>query len=151
MDYNFHPPTWTTYNFNSAKLSTKSLFFTPIYFSLKLHRITRILSRSLDRCVLSQQIFLGLLFGLMLITSYSSLALTTKTLNVISGNAPYLIFDGGQTRVTNIEPLFGISLSDGRTFTPATPNLNNNPIELPVAGQSFLDIGMLVPTNNFLF
>ena len=148
MDYNFHPPTWTTYNFNSAKLSTKSLFFTPIYFSLKLHRITRILSRSLDRCVLSQQIFLGLLFGLMLITSYSSLALTTKTLNVINGNAPYLTFDVGQTQVTNIEPLFRISLSDGRKFTPASPNLNNYPIELPVAGQSFLDIGMLVPTNT---
>ena len=121
MDYNFHSPTWTTYNLNSAKLSSQSLFFTPIYFLLKFCEIVRVLSRSLDRCVLSQQIFLGLLFGLLLITSYSSLALTTKTLNVISGNAPYLIFDGGQTRVTNSEELLGISLSDGRKFTPRNP------------------------------
>ena len=148
MDYNFHSPTWTTYNLNSAKLSSQSLFFTPIYFLLKFCEIVRVLSRSLDRCVLSQQIFLGLLFGLLLITSYSSLALTTKTLNVISGNAPYLIFDGGQTRVTNSEELLGISLSDGRKFTPATPNSSINPIELPVAGQSFANIGMSVPTNT---
>ena len=49
--------------------------------------------------------------------------------------------------MTNTEALLGISLSDGRTFTPATPNLSDNPIVLPVAGQSFADIGMLVPTD----
>ena len=74
--------------------------------------------------------------------------MTSKTTNIINGNAPYLTFDGGQTRVTNTEALLGISLSDGSAFTPATNNSNKNPIVLPVAGQSFLDISMLVPTNT---
>ncbi|PXY93251.1 hypothetical protein [Gilliamella apis] len=79
---------------------------------------------------------------------FSNYALTTKTTNIIYGSAPYLTFDGGRTRVTNTEALLGITLSDGRTFTPTTTNSIDNPIELPVAGQSFNDIGMLVPTNT---
>ena len=82
--------------------------------------------------------------------SFANYALTTKTTNIIYGSAPYLTFDGGRTRVTNTEALLGISLSDGRTFTPTTNNSSlDNPIVLPVAGQSFADIGMLVPTNTF--
>ncbi|OTQ34403.1 hypothetical protein, partial [Gilliamella apis] len=80
--------------------------------------------------------------------SFSNYALTTKTTNIIYGSAPYLTFDGGRTRVTNTEALLGISLSDGRKFTPATSNSRDNPIILPVAGQSFADIGMLVPTDT---
>ena len=80
--------------------------------------------------------------------SFSNYALTTKTTNIIYGSAPYLTFDGGRTRVTNTESLLGISLSDGRTFTPTTNNSERNPIVLPVAGQSFADIGMLVPTDT---
>ncbi|OTQ59738.1 hypothetical protein B6C98_09415 [Gilliamella apis] len=81
--------------------------------------------------------------------SFANYALTTKTTNIIYGSAPYLTFDGGRTRVTNTEALLGISLSDGRKFTPATNNSSlANPIVLPVAGQSFNDIGMLVPTNT---
>ncbi|WP_133052322.1 hypothetical protein [Gilliamella apis] len=81
--------------------------------------------------------------------SFSNYALTTKTTNIIYGSAPYLTFDGGRTRVTNTEALLGISLSDGRTFTPTTNNSSyRNPIILPVAGQSFNDIGMLVPRNT---
>ncbi|OTQ41532.1 hypothetical protein B6C97_11040 [Gilliamella apis] len=81
--------------------------------------------------------------------SFSNYALTTKTTNIIYGSAPYLTFDGGRTRVTNTEALLRISLSDGRTFTPTTNNSSStNPIELPVTGQSFADIGMLVPTNT---
>ncbi|PXY93941.1 hypothetical protein DKK77_04870 [Gilliamella apis] len=81
--------------------------------------------------------------------SFSNYALTTKTTNIIYGSAPYLTFDGGRTRVTNTEALLGISLSDGRRFTPTTNNSSYyNPIELPVAGQSFNDIGMLVPTDT---
>ena len=131
-----------------AKLSSQPLFFTPIYFLLKFCGIVRVLSRSLDRCVLFQQIFLGLLFGLLLITSYSSLALTSKTTNIINGNAPYLTFDGGRTQAKNTKGLLNISLSDGSSFTPSSPNSKNNPIVLPVAGQSFADIDMLVPTNT---
>ena len=81
--------------------------------------------------------------------SFTNYALTTTTTNIIYGSAPYLTFDGGRTRVTNTEALLGISLSDGRTFTPTTNNSSfDNPIELPVAGQSFNDIGMLVPTDT---
>ena len=80
--------------------------------------------------------------------SFSNYALTTKTTNIIQGSAPYLTFDGGRTRVTNTEALLGISLSDGRTFTPTTNNSRDNPIVLPVAGQSFADIGMLIPTDT---
>ena len=81
--------------------------------------------------------------------SFANYALTTKTTNIIYGSAPYLTFDGGRTRVTNTEALLGISLSDGRRFTPTTNNSSlANPIELPVIGQSFADIGMLVPTNT---
>ena len=80
--------------------------------------------------------------------SFSNYALTTKTTNIIHGSAPYLTFDGGLTRVTNTEALLRISLSDGRTFTPKTANSSDNPIVLPVAGQSFADIGMLMPTDT---
>ncbi|OTQ69001.1 hypothetical protein B6D17_10910 [Gilliamella apis] len=81
--------------------------------------------------------------------SFSNYALTTQTTNVIQGSAPYLTFDGGRTRVTNSEGLLWISLSDGRRFTPTSRNWSyNNPIELPVIGQSFNDIGMLVPTDT---
>ena len=81
--------------------------------------------------------------------SFTNYALTTKTTNIIYGSAPYLTFDGGRTRVTNTEALLGISLSDGRTFTPTTNNSSStNPIELPVVGQSFVDIGMLVPRDT---
>ena len=81
--------------------------------------------------------------------SFANYALTTKTTNIIYGSAPYLTFDGGRTRITNTESLLGISLSDGRTFTPTTNNSSStNPIELPVVGQSFNDIGMLVPRDT---
>ena len=80
--------------------------------------------------------------------SFANYALTTKTTNIIYGSAPYLTFDGGRTRVTNTAALLGISLSDGRRFTPTTNNSSDNPIVLPVAGQSFNDIGMLVPTDT---
>ena len=84
----------------------------------------------------------------LLSISFSNHALTVKTSNIVQGSAPYLTFDGGQTQVTNTEALLGISLSDGRKFTPATNNSNKNTIVLPVLGQSFADIGMLVPTNT---
>ncbi|WP_133052317.1 hypothetical protein [Gilliamella apis] len=80
--------------------------------------------------------------------SFANYALTTTTTNIIYGSAPYLTFDGGRTRVTNTEALLRISLSDGRTFTPTTTNSRDNPIILPVDGQSFNDIGMLVPTDT---
>ena len=82
-------------------------------------------------------------------TSYSSLALTSQTLNVIHGNAPYLTFDGGLTRVTSTKELLGITFSNGDKFTPETNNSSlASPIELPIVGESFADIGMLVPIES---
>ena len=67
---------------------------------------------------------------------------------MIQGNAPYLTFDGGKTRALNIEALLGITLSNGKQYTPTTnTSSSSKPIELPVAGQSFTDIDMIVPTN----
>ena len=104
--------------------------------------------RFLYRFLLSRRILLRSIFCLLLITSYSSLALTAKTMNIINGNAPYLTFDGGRTQAKNTNGLLEISLSDGSSFTPLSPNSKNNPIVLPVAGQSFADIDMLVPPNT---
>ncbi|MCX8595661.1 hypothetical protein, partial [Gilliamella sp. B3367] len=73
-------------------------------------------------------------------------ALTSQTTrNAIQGSAPYLTFDGGRTRVVDTNGLLGITLSDGTRYTPST---NFSYITLPVAGQSFSDIDMLVPTDT---
>ena len=80
--------------------------------------------------------------------SFSSHALTSKTSNAINGSAPYFSFDGGLTRIIDSEGLFGISLSDGTQFTPLTNTSSTTSIELPIAGQSFADINMLVPTGS---
>ena len=97
---------------------------------------------------LSWSIFLTLLPIIFLPFSFNSQALTAYTTNVIHGNVPYLTFDGGQTRATDLDELMKISFSDGTTLTPASNNSNSShAILLPVAGQSFADIDMLVPTN----
>ena len=102
----------------------------------------------LSRLFLSWSIFLTLLPIIFLPFSFNSQALTTYTTNVIHGNGPYLTFDGGQTRATDLDELMKISFSDGTTLTPASNNSNSShAILLPVAGQSFADIDMLVPTN----
>ena len=82
--------------------------------------------------------------------SFANYALTTKTTNVIQGSAPYFTFDGGRTRVTEtVAPftLHWISLSDGRKFDGNSNHSDFTPIVLPVAGQSFEDIDMVVPKN----
>ncbi|OTQ36742.1 hypothetical protein [Gilliamella apis] len=100
------------------------------------------------RLFLSWSIFLTLLPIISLFFSFNSQALTAYTTNVIHGNGPYLTFDGGQTRAIDLDELMKISFSDGTTLTPASNNSNSShAILLPVAGQSFADIDMLVPTN----
>ena len=80
---------------------------------------------------------------------FSGHALTSQTTrNAIQGSAPYLTFDGGRTRIVNTNDLLGITLSDGKHYTPSTNSSSITPIVLPVAGQSFADIRMLVPTNT---
>ncbi len=81
---------------------------------------------------------------------FSGHALTSQTTrNAIQGSAPYLTFDGGRTRVVDTDGLLGITLSDGTHYTPSTNSSSSSrPIILPVAGQSFADIRMFVPTDT---
>ena len=129
----------TTYNLTSLKLSSYRSSFTRVCFLPKLHKIPRILSRSLCHLLLA--------FGL--IAPYTCHALTSKTSNIINGNAPFLTFDGGRTRVTNTEGLLGISLSNRDKFTPTRNNSSfESPITLPELDQSFANIGMLIPSDK---
>ena len=82
--------------------------------------------------------------------SFPCHALTSQTTkNHIEGSAPYLTFDGGRTRVVNTNDLLGITLSNGSKYTPSNnTSSSSRPIELPTAGESFADIGMLVPTDT---
>ncbi|MCX8663526.1 hypothetical protein [Gilliamella sp. B2911] len=80
---------------------------------------------------------------------FSSHALTSQTTrNAIQGSAPYLTFDGGRTRAVDANGLLGITLSNGANYTPSNNSSSTTPIVLPVAGQSFADIGMFVPTDT---
>ena len=149
MHHNFHSPTYGPYNLISSTLSSQPLFLTIIYFLSKLYLNSRIYARYLLQSFLSRQILFSLFFTLLVITSYSSLALTSKTLNIIHGNAPYLTFDGGVTQATNVDGLLGITLSNGDEITPESNNSTfANPIELPIADQSLADIGMFVPIDT---
>ena len=86
---------------------------------------------------------------MVLFLPFSGHALTSQTTrNAIQGSAPYLTFDGGRTRAVDTNGLLGITLSDGTRYTPSTNSSSTTPIVLPVAGQSFADIGMFVPTNT---
>ncbi|WP_141671400.1 hypothetical protein [Gilliamella sp. Gris1-4] len=83
----------------------------------------------------------------LLILPYSleSQALTVSSTNTIQGTAPYLTLDG-VTKITKIEDLLGIKLSDGTKITPETNNSSpTNPIELPLVGQSFANVNMIIP------
>ncbi|MCX8669926.1 hypothetical protein J3U22_08855 [Gilliamella sp. B2865] len=70
------------------------------------------------------------------------------TRNAIQGSAPYLTFDGGRTRAVDTNGLLGITLSNGANYTPSNNSSSTTPIVLPVEGQSFADIRMLVPTDT---
>ncbi|OCL24914.1 hypothetical protein A9G07_00375 [Gilliamella sp. wkB72] len=71
------------------------------------------------------------------------------TRNAIQGSVPYLTFDGGRTRAVDVNGLLGITLSNGANYTPSTNTSSSSaPIVLPVEGQSFADIAMLVPTDT---
>ena len=80
---------------------------------------------------------------------FSGHALTSQTTrNAIQGSAPYLTFDGGRTRAVDANGLLGITLSNGANYTPSNNLSSATPIVLPVAGQSFADIRMFVPTDT---
>ena len=131
------------YNLSSTKLGCQHSFF---YHGLFFNKIASIFADFFQRFYLSWQIFL--IFVFLLVTSFASEALTSITLNSIEGNAPYFTVDGGHTQVTDTDGLLGISLSNGVKFTPSSNDSSlTNPIELPSAGQSFADIGMMIPIN----
>jgi hypothetical protein len=85
----------------------------------------------------------------LLSSAFSSQALTTQvTRNVIHGSAPYLTFDGGRTRATNVDELLSITLPGGTRIQPSTNTSSAaNPIQLQRANVSSNDIGMSVPSN----
>ncbi|MDF7668000.1 hypothetical protein PT273_09120 [Orbaceae bacterium ESL0727] len=79
---------------------------------------------------------------------FNANALSVKTANAIQGTPPYLTFDGGVTKVTNVDELLAITLSDGTRYTPSTNSSSaSNPIVLPVAGQTLADVQMAIPAN----
>ncbi|MFQ0995049.1 hypothetical protein ACGH6Q_08490, partial [Gilliamella sp. BG2] len=86
---------------------------------------------------LSLKIPLALAPLLLLPYSLESQALSATTSERIHGTAPYLTFDGGVTKVTKIEDLLGIKLSDGRTFTSQNNSSSPTaPIKLPNVGDT---------------
>ena len=133
-------------NLTSVKLSSHCLV---LHYSLFFQQFRQNFSNFLGLAFLSRQVFLVLTVAVLLVISFSNHALTSKTANIIHGSAPYLTSDGGRTRVTDTDGLLGISLSNGEHYTPSdTHSSITKPIELPIAGQTFADIGMLVPTNT---
>ncbi|MWN32796.1 hypothetical protein GQ596_10105 [Gilliamella sp. Pra-s60] len=91
-----------------------------------------------------------LVFAPLLLLSYTQAtqALTASTANTIEGSAPYLTYDGGQTRITTSDMLLSIKLPDGTIITPLTNTSTiTDPIILP-SGSSFNDIGMLLPPSR---
>jgi hypothetical protein len=87
---------------------------------------------------------------LLLFSAFSSHALTTQTTrNVINGSAPYLTFDGGHTRATNVDELLSITLPGGTRIQPSTNTSSAaNPIQLQYANINFTQIGMYIPSNT---
>ncbi len=131
------------FNSNSHNSNSQHIVF---HSSSLIKQNLRSLRRSSYGSRLSQQIFLGV--AILFSTSFSAHALTSKTSNPIEGSAPYLTFDGGHTRAVDTDGLLGITLSNGVQYTPSTNTSSTTPIELPVIGQSFADINMLMPTDT---
>ena len=146
MYCNYHKNTCFILVLSSLNRSSKNLVFHYRFIYLK---IVSSLLKVLSLFYSFWRIILTILLILLLITPFFSHALTSQTSNTIQGHEPYLTFDGDLTRVTNIDDLLWISLSDGTKFTPITYN-SNDPIELPKIGESFADIDMAVPIDTDL-
>ncbi|MWN30855.1 MULTISPECIES: hypothetical protein [unclassified Gilliamella] len=86
----------------------------------------------------------------LLLLSYTqdTQALSAQTSRVIEGSAPYLTFDGGQTKAMDTDTLLAIELPDGRVITPSTnTSSRTNPIMLPDGDFTFGDIHTVVPLS----
>ncbi|MDF7671324.1 hypothetical protein PT276_09010 [Orbaceae bacterium ESL0721] len=74
--------------------------------------------------------------------------MSANTTGIIEGHAPYLSFDNGVTKATNTDELLTIKLSNGVTYSQTNnPSTADNPIELPVIGQTIADVQMFVPSD----
>ncbi|NUF27373.1 hypothetical protein [Gilliamella sp. ESL0254] len=133
---------------SSAKLSSisKWLLKPPLVYKPPLWFRASLLSKS------------ELFFASLLLLSYTqgSVALTpcsqpfmACTSRVIEGSAPYLTFDGGQTKATDTDTFLAIELPNGRTITPSTnTSSSTNPIMLPNGNFTFNDIHMVIPSGS---
>ncbi|OCG23493.1 hypothetical protein A9G11_05905 [Gilliamella sp. wkB108] len=95
----------------------------------------------------------------MLLCLNNAEALSAATASIIHGNPPYVSFDNGQSKATNLLELLSLKLSDGREWIPATnvnllkPNVPvddsspESPIELPNGSDRFSDMITFVPSN----
>ena len=124
----------------STKLSSisKWLLRPPLLFKLRLLFKPSLLSKS------------ALFFAPLLLLSYTqgAQALSATTNNLINGTAPYLTFDGGQTKAIDTDTFLAIELPDGRSITPSTNTSSlANPIMVP-AGITFNDIHMVLPLDS---
>ncbi|NUF49142.1 hypothetical protein [Gilliamella sp. ESL0250] len=135
MKYNYGQQTWQTYVLNLSNHRVRRFFIFPSFISSKLS--TELITK----------IPLAWVSLLSLPCSLSSQALTAHTSQGIQGSAPYLTFDGGQTKATNTDMLLSIKLQDGRVITPSTNiSSSTNPIRL-ADGNTFNDIHMVVPSG----
>jgi hypothetical protein len=145
MQYHFRHKDWQTYVLNLSNNPIRQVFTRNLFISSKLS--LELFSKLSTK--LSLKIPLALTPLLLLPYSLESQALSATTSERIHGTAPYLTFDGGVTKVTEIRELLGIKLSDGRTFTPQNnPSSSTAPIELPNVGDTFADIEMIVPPSS---
>ncbi|MFQ0999825.1 hypothetical protein [Gilliamella sp. BG6] len=135
MQYRFRHKHWQTYVLNLLNNLIRRVFARNSFIFSKLS------------IKLFSKIPLALALLLLLPYSLESQSLSATTSDRIHGTAPYLTFDGGQTKATTTDTLLAIELPDGSTITPSTnTSSSTNPIRL-INGSTFNDIHMVVPSG----
>ncbi|MWN30836.1 MULTISPECIES: hypothetical protein [unclassified Gilliamella] len=119
--------------------------------SAKLPPISKLLSKPPLQSKPSLLSKSALFFAPLLLLSYTQdvQALSAQTSRAIEGSAPYLTFDGGQTKATNTDTFLAIELPDGRRITQSTNTSSaTNPIILPRGNYTFNDIHTVLPSGT---
>ncbi|OCG78957.1 hypothetical protein A9G44_12950 [Gilliamella sp. Occ4-3] len=138
------------FQFHHSQKQTQFLFLSPKSFcvaKLCLSAGLSLRSRFKPLSLLSRY---SLVFAplLLLPCSFDTQALSAQTTKAIAGSAPYLTFDGGQTKATNTDTFLAIELPDGRRITQSTNTSSfTNPIRLPSGNFTFNDIHMVIPSG----
>ena len=90
------------------------------------------------------------LLGFILLFPFTNAeCITVKTANLITGNGPYLSFDG-INRAFTTEPLLWLRLSNGTVYQPYQDrSSSNNPIALPESVTKVKDIQTIIQFNNY--